>query len=129
MYSDDFLYTKDHEWVRVENGDATVGITSHAQQELGDIVFVELPEIGKTLEVGGKLATVESVKAVSDVYAPVGGEVLQVNDVLTEKPEMVNQDPHGEGWITKLRLADRKDLEGLMSADEYETYLAEVEKS
>lgn len=129
MYSDDFLYTKDHEWVRVENGDATVGITSHAQQELGDIVFVELPEIGKTLEVGGKLATVESVKAVSDVYAPVGGEVLQVNDALTEKPELVNQDPHGEGWIAKLRLADRKDLEGLMSADEYETYLAEVEKS
>ncbi|MBP7865016.1 MAG: glycine cleavage system protein GcvH [Acidobacteria bacterium] len=129
MYSDDFLYTKDHEWVRVENGDATVGITNHAQHELGDIVFVELPDIGKTLEVGEKLATVESVKAVSDVYSPVGGEVLQVNDVLTEKPELVNQDPHGEGWIAKLRLADRKDLEGLMSADEYETYLAEVEKS
>ena len=129
MYSDDFLYTKDHEWVRVENGDATVGVTHHAQHELGEIVYVELPEVGAAIATGDKLATVESVKAVSEVYCPVGGEVLAVNDVLGDKPELVNQDPHGEGWIAKVRVADKKDLEGLMSADEYEAYLKEVEKA
>lgn len=125
MYSDDFLYTKEHEWIRVEDGEVTLGITHHAQAELGDIVFVELPELGTKLAAGDTLGSVESVKAVSDVYAPVGGEIIEVNAILTEKPELINEDPHGEGWIAKLRLADKKELEGLLSADEYEAYIAE----
>ena len=128
MYSDDFLYTKEHEWIRVENGDVTVGITHHAQQELGDIVFVELPQVGATFSAGDTLGTVESVKAVSDVYAPVGGEVIEVNEALNDKPELINEFPHGDGWIAKLRLADKAELEGLLSADDYEAYIAEEKK-
>jgi glycine cleavage system H protein len=128
MYSDDFLYTKEHEWIRVENGDVTIGITHHAQQELGDIVFVELPQIGASFGAGDTLGTVESVKAVSDVYAPVGGEVIEVNEALNNKPELINEDPHGDGWIAKLRLADKGELEGLLSADDYEAYIAEEKK-
>ena len=128
MYSDDFLYTKEHEWVRVENGEVTIGITHHAQQELGDIVFVELPQIGASFGAGDTLGTVESVKAVSDVYAPVGGEVIEVNEALNNKPELINEDPHGDGWIAKLRLADKGELEGLLSADDYEAYIAEEKK-
>jgi glycine cleavage system H protein len=128
MYSDDFLYTKEHEWIRVENGDVTIGITHHAQQELGDIVFVELPQIGANFSAGDTLGTVESVKAVSDVYAPVGGEVIEVNEALNNKPELINEDPHGDGWIAKLRLADKGELEGLLSADDYEAYIAEEKK-
>jgi glycine cleavage system H protein len=128
MYSDDFLYTKEHEWIRVENGDVTIGITHHAQQELGDIVFVELPQIGASFGTGDTLGTVESVKAVSDVYAPVGGEVIEVNEALNNKPELINEDPHGDGWIAKLRLSDKGELEGLLSADDYEAYIAEEKK-
>ncbi len=129
MYSDDFLYTKEHEWIRVENGEATLGITFHAQEELGDIVFVELPEVGMELSPGDTLGSIESVKAVSDIYAPIGGEIIEVNDVLTEKPEMVNEDPHGEGWIAKIRLADKSDLDGLLSADDYEAFIKEEKES
>ena len=129
MYSDDFLYTKEHEWIRVENGEATLGITFHAQEELGDIVFVELPEIGMELSPGDTLGSIESVKAVSDIYAPIGGEIIEVNDVLTEKPELVNEDPHGEGWIAKIRLADKSDLDGLLSADDYEAFIKEEKES
>ena len=125
MYSDDFLYTKEHEWIRVDDGEAAVGLTHHAQEELGDIVFVDLPEVGATLSAGDTLASVESVKAVSDVYAPASGEVIEVNETLTEKPELINEDPHGEGWIAKIKLTDKSELEGLMSADEYEAYIAE----
>lgn len=128
MYSDDFLYTKEHEWIRVENGDVTIGITHHAQQELGDIVFVELPQVGANFSAGDTLGTVESVKAVSDVYAPVGGEVIEVNEALNDKPELINEDPHGDGWIAKLRLASKGELEGLLSADDYEAYIAEEKK-
>lgn len=128
MYSDDFLYTKEHEWVRVENGDATIGVTHHAQEQLGDIVFVELPETGSRIAAGDSLGSVESVKAVSDVYAPVGGEVVEVNALLSEKPELINQDPHGEGWIAKIRLSNKAELDGLLSADDYEAYLAEESK-
>lgn len=128
MYSDDFLYTKEHEWIRVENGDVTIGITHHAQQELGDIVFVELPQIGANFSAGDTLGTVESVKAVSDVYAPVGGEVIEVNEALNNKPELINEDPHGDGWIAKLHLSDKGELEGLLSADDYEAYIAEEKK-
>jgi glycine cleavage system H protein len=128
MYSDDFLYTKEHEWVRVDNGDVTIGITHHAQEELGDIVFVELPQIGARFAAGDTLGTVESVKAVSDIYAPVGGEVVEVNEALNDKPELINQDPHGDGWIAKLHLADPGQIEGLLSADDYEAYIAEEKK-
>jgi glycine cleavage system H protein len=125
MYSDDFLYTKDHEWVRVEDGEATLGITHYAQEELGDIVFVELPEVGTTVDAGDTLGSVESVKAVSDIYAPVSGEVIEVNEILEDKPEMMNEDPHGDGWIAKIRLSDKSELDKLISADDYEAYIKE----
>ncbi|MBA2511812.1 MAG: glycine cleavage system protein GcvH [Rubrobacter sp.] len=116
----DLQYTKSHEWVRVESGVATVGITEHAQDELGDVVFVELPEQGATLAAGDSFGAVESVKAVSDLYAPVGGEVVEVNGMLEDSPEKINEDPYGEGWILKLRISDEADL---LSAADYERLL------
>ena len=118
----DLQYTKSHEWVRVEDGVATVGITDHAQDELGDVVFVELPEQGATLAPGDSFGAVESVKAVSDLYAPVGGEVVEVNRALEDSPEKINEDPYGEGWILKLQVSDRGDL---LSAQDYEKLLEE----
>ncbi len=118
----DLQYTKSHEWVRVESGVATVGITEHAQDELGDVVFVELPEQGATLAAGDSFGAVESVKAVSDLYAPVGGEVVEVNGALEDSPEKINEDPYGEGWILKLRISDEADL---LSAADYERLLEE----
>ena len=118
----DLQYTKSHEWVRVEDGVATVGITDHAQDELGDVVFVELPEPGATLAPGDSFGAVESVKAVSDLYAPVGGEVVEVNGALEDSPEKINEDPYGEGWILKLQTSDEGDL---LSADDYEKLLEE----
>ena len=118
----DLQYTKSHEWVRVEDGVATVGITEHAQDELGDVVFVELPEQGATLAPGDSFGAVESVKAVSDLYAPVGGEVVEVNGALEDSPEKINEDPYGEGWILKLQISDEGDL---LSAADYEKLLEE----
>jgi glycine cleavage system H protein len=118
----DLQYTKSHEWVRVEDGVATVGITDHAQDELGDVVFVELPEMGATLAAGDSFGAVESVKAVSDLYAPVGGEVVEVNSALEDSPEKINEDPYGEGWILKLQISDEGDL---LSAADYEKLLEE----
>ncbi len=118
----DLQYTKSHEWVRVEDGVATVGITDHAQDELGDVVFVELPEQGATLAPGDSFGAVESVKAVSDLYAPVGGEVVEVNGALEDSPEKINEDPYGEGWILKLQISDEGDL---LSAADYEKLLEE----
>ena len=118
----DLQYTKSHEWVRVENGVATVGITDHAQDELGDVVFVELPETGATLAPGDSFGAVESVKAVSDLYSPVGGEVVEVNSALEDNPEKINEDPYGEGWILKLQISDEGDL---LSAEDYEKLLEE----
>ena len=118
----DLQYTKSHEWVRVENDVATVGITEHAQDELGDVVFVELPEQGATLEAGDSFGAVESVKAVSDLYAPVGGEVVEVNGALEDSPEKINEDPYGEGWILKLQISAEADL---LSAADYEKLLEE----
>ncbi len=118
----DLQYTKSHEWVRVEDGVATVGITDHAQDELGDVVFVELPETGATLAPGDSFGAVESVKAVSDLYAPVGGEVVEVNGALEDSPEKINEDPYGEGWILKLQISDEGDL---LSAADYEKLLEE----
>lgn len=128
MISDDFLYTKEHEWVRAENGDAAIGITHHAQEELGDIIFVDPPKVGAVVRQGDPLGAVESVKAVSDVYAPVSGEVIEINELLSEKPELINQDPSGQGWIAKIRLSHKEELDGLLSADEYEAWINEEKK-
>ena len=123
MVPDNLRYTKDHEWIRVDGDTATVGITEHAQQELGDIVFVELPKVGTKLEQSASFGSVESVKAVSDVYSPVAGEVTEVNSALAEAPEKVNADPYGAGWIMKLRLRDAQQVSGLMSAADYTQYV------
>jgi glycine cleavage system H protein len=117
-------YTETHEWVRMEGDTATVGITAHAQEELGDIVFVELPEQGATFSAGDSFGTVESVKAVSDIYAPVGGEVVEVNETLNDAPEQINEDPYKRGWMIKLRTSDEPDL---LSAEEYERVVEEEE--
>ncbi|HEX5911849.1 MAG TPA: glycine cleavage system protein GcvH [Rubrobacter sp.] len=119
---EDLQYTKSHEWVRIEGDTATIGITDHAQDELGDVVFVELPDEGATFDAGESFGTVESVKAVSDLYAPVGGEVVEVNSALEDAPENINEDPYGEGWIVKLRTTDDPDL---LSPEEYEKVVEE----
>ena len=119
---DDLQYTKSHEWVRMEEDTATIGITDHAQDELGDVVFVELPEVGATIGAGDSFGTVESVKAVSDLYTPVGGEVGEVNSSLEDAPEKINDDPYGEGWIVKLRTSEEADL---LSPEEYEKVVEE----
>ena len=120
---EELQYTKSHEWIRTEDDTATIGITDHAQEELGDIVYIELPEQGATFEVGDSFGTVESVKAVSDLYTPVGGEVVEVNEALGDSPEKINEDPYGEGWILKVRVSD--EAAGLLSASEYEQFLEE----
>ncbi len=115
-------YTKEHEWVRVEGDSATVGITDFAQGQLGDVVFVEVPEAGRTVSQGGEAAVVESVKAASDVYAPVSGEVTEGNQAVVDEPSLVNSDPEGEGWFFKLRLSDNGELNGLMNAEQYRSW-------
>ena len=118
-YPDDLRYSKEHEWVRADDGNATIGITSFAADELGDIVFIELPEAGGQLTQFGTFGVVESVKAVSDLYAPVSGTVVEVNEALRDAPELLNSDPFGEGWIARVELGDPAELEGLMDADAY----------
>jgi len=120
-------YSKEHEWVRVEGNRATIGITDFAQKELGDIVFVELPEIGKTVSANDGLSVVESVKAVSDVYSPLSGTVVEVNEALADSPELVNQDPYGQGWIAVIELADPGEYEQLLDAQAYRQLLEEEE--
>jgi glycine cleavage system H protein len=115
-------YTEEHEWIRVEGDEATVGITDFAQGQLGDIVFVELPEAGRQVTKGGEAAVVESVKAASDVYAPVDGEIVEPNPALADDPSLVNSDAEGEGWFFRLRLADPSQLDGLMDADSYKAF-------
>lgn len=122
----DLKFAKSHEWVRVESdGSVTVGISDHAQESLGDLVYVELPEVGSSVEAGAGTAVVESVKAASDIYAPVSGEVIAVNTALSDKPETINEDAYGEGWIFKLKLSDKSQLDDLLTPDEY----AEVAES
>jgi glycine cleavage system H protein len=116
-------FTREHEWIRVEGDTATVGITDHAQGQLGDIVFAEAPEAGKTLDKGGEAAVVESVKAASDVYAPVSGEVLDANPAIADDPSIINSDPEGEGWFFKLRLSDASELDGLMDETAYRAWV------
>jgi glycine cleavage system H protein len=118
-------FTKDHEWIRIEGDTAVVGITDYAQQQLGDVVFVELPNVGKALERGKDAAVVESVKAASEVYAPVDGEVVETNPLLQDEPATVNTDPQGSGWFFKIKLADAAQLDGLMSETEYNNMIAE----
>jgi glycine cleavage system H protein len=118
-YPDDLRYSKEHEWVRVDGETATIGITSFAADELGDIVFVELPEVGASLSQFGAFGVVESVKAVSDLYAPISGDVREVNEALRDSPELLNSDPFGEGWIAKVAVADTSELDGLLDAAAY----------
>jgi len=125
MVPGDLRYTKEHEWVRVDGDEATVGITQYAAEQLGDIVFVELPDAGRALEQFATFGVVESVKAVSDLFAPVGGEVTAANDALTGQPELVNSDPYGGGWMVRVRLSDPAQLDGLMDAAAYEQLVAE----
>lgn len=118
-------YVKTHEWVKIEGDVATVGITEYAQSLLGDLVYVELPEVGDTLEMGDDACVVESVKAASDVYAPVGGEVLEVNEDLVDSPEQINKSPFESGWLFKLKISDQAEVEGLLSAEEYSACIEE----
>ncbi len=120
----DLRYTRDHEWVRLEGDEATVGITQYAADQLGDIVFVELPDAGKALEGSRPFGVVESVKAVSDLFAPLGGEVVATNPALTSDPELVNSDPYGQGWMVRLRVADESELEDLLDAEAYDALVA-----
>ena len=124
MYPKEYRYSKDPEWVRVEGDSAVVGVTHFAQEELGEVVFVEVPETGQSFEAHAEIGSVESVKAVTEIYTPVAGEVVEVNEALADKPELINEDPHGEGWIVKFRLTGQEGLEELMSAEEYETFVA-----
>ena len=127
MYPKDFFFTKDHEWVRIEGDIGVVGVTDFAQKHLGDVVYVEVPEVGKHLDVHQTIGVIESVKAVSDVYSPISGEVVGINENLNGSPELINQDPHGKGWIIRLKVADRADTEKLMTAADYEKFLEGIE--
>lgn len=118
-------YSRDHEWVKVEGNRATIGITDYAQSQLGDVVFVEVPEVDTEITVGTGFSVVESVKAVSDIYAPVGGKIIEVNDALTDAPEIMNEDPYGEGWLAVVELTDLAKLDQLLSSTEYEKLIME----
>ncbi len=123
MYPEDFRYTKEHEWVKADGDTATVGITDHAQKELGDIVYVDLPKIGAVIQQGKSLGSVESVKAVSDIYSPVSGEVIAINEALATAPEKLNEDPHGGAWLVKLRMSAPAEVQNLLSASDYQSYI------
>ncbi|HUS05010.1 MAG TPA: glycine cleavage system protein GcvH [Bryobacteraceae bacterium] len=123
MYPEKFRYTKEHEWVSVEGDVGTVGITDHAQHELGDIVYVDLPKVGSAITQGKALGSVESVKAVSDIYSPVSGEVVAINELLATSPEKLNEDPHGGAWLVKIRLSTPGEINGLLPAADYQTYV------
>jgi glycine cleavage system H protein len=128
MYPVDYRYTKDHEWIKVEGAIGTIGITDYAQHELGDVVFVELPKVGGEIKAGQSFGTVESVKAVSEIFCPVSGTITETNSALADAPEKINQDPHGAAWLIKLRLSDPKEIQSLMDTAAYETYIAAKEK-
>ncbi|HKD10085.1 MAG TPA: glycine cleavage system protein GcvH [Bryobacteraceae bacterium] len=122
-YPEKYRYTKEHEWVGLEGDTATIGITFHAQKELGDIVFVDLPKVGATVEKGKALGSVESVKAVSDIYAPVSGEVIAVNEDLSSAPEKLNEDPHGAAWLVKVKVAGAAEFNNLLPVADYQNYV------
>ena len=123
MYPSDYLYSREHEWVRVEDDVCVLGITEFAQQELGEVVFVELPEPGQVFNTNDELGTIESVKAVAEVYTPVAGEIVEVNDAVIDDPELLNEDPHGDGWLVRLRFSSASDLKSLMNAEQYEEFV------
>ena len=123
MSPEDSKYAKSHEYVHVDGNIGTIGITEYAQKELGDVVFVEVPDVGTQLEQNEELGSIESVKAVSELFSPVSGEVVEVNERLKDKPELVNTDPYGDGWMIKVRLSDASELDVLMGADEYDEYV------
>ncbi|MDP8298327.1 MAG: glycine cleavage system protein GcvH [Candidatus Tantalella remota] len=123
MIPGELKYTKEHEWVRMEENEVVIGITDHAQSQLGDITFVELPDAGKDVKQSDSLATVESVKAASDIYAPLSGKVTEVNTSLQDTPEMINQSPYGDGWVCRVDVGDKTELDGLMDAAAYEEFI------
>ena len=122
MNPDDLLYSKEHEWIRLDDDTATIGITSHAEQELGEVVYVELPEVGTDFDANDVFGTVESVKAVSEVFMPVSGEVLTINKALSDSPELINDDPYGKGWMIRIKMKNRSESNELLSAEEYAEY-------
>ena len=124
MYPADYRYTKEHEWVKIDGDVATVGITHHAQDQLGDVVFVELPKTGSKVHASQSFGTVESVKAVSDIYAPLSGDVAEINEALVDTPETLNEDPHVKGWLIKIKLSDKGEIDALMSAEDYAAYVS-----
>ena len=123
MYPENFRYTKEHEWVLADGDAGTIGITDHAQQELGDIVYVDLPKVGTRIDAGKSLGSVESVKAVSDIYSPVSGEITEINESLADAPEKLNTDPHGDAWLVKIRLSNPEEISHLMTAADYQSYV------
>lgn len=125
MIPKELKYTKEHEWIKVENGSGIVGITHYAQEQLGDIVFVELPNVGRKVNKMEAVAVVESVKAASDIYTPVSGEIIEVNEELNSSPNLINEDPYGKGWIFRIKFTEPKELDELLSAEEYERLITE----
>lgn len=123
-YPTNYRYTREHEWLRLDGEIATVGITHHAQDQLGDVVFVELPAVGAKLQAAGAFGAVESVKAVSDIYSPLSGDVTEVNEALIDAPERINEDPHGDGWLIRMTVFDRSEIEKLMTSGQYAEYVA-----
>lgn len=128
-YPDDRFYSKSHEWIRVEGETATIGITDHAQKELGDVVFVELPDVGEIFDEGQEFGTIESVKAVSELFLPIAGEIVEVNRGLVDEPNAVNEDPHGDGWLVRVKVSSDGALDGLMNAAAYEKFVEEEAKA
>ena len=126
MYPKEYLYSKEHEWVEVDGDVCTLGITEFAQNELGEVVYVELPEPGSTYAAGDEIGSIESVKAVAEVYTPVSGEIVEINEELIDTPEMVNENPHDDAWLVKIRLSEPSELEDLMSSEAYEELIADA---
>jgi glycine cleavage system H protein len=125
MYPEDYLYSKDHEWISVHDNVGTIGITDYAQHELGDVVYVDLPEVGDTFDSGEPFGSVESVKAVSEVFCPIAGEIVEVNSKLEESPELINQSPHQQAWMVRIRITNPEELKSLLNSEEYQEYLQE----
>ena len=125
MYPTDYRYTREHEWVRIENDTCVLGISDFAQKELGEVVFVELPEVGHVFDAHDEIGTIESVKAVAEVYTPIAGEIVEINDALADDPAAVNEDPHGDGWLVKVKYSSSKDFDDLMTAEQYEAFTQE----
>lgn len=126
MYPKEYLYSKEHEWLDLDGDVCTIGITEFAQKELGEVVYVELPEVGATYDAHDEIGTIESVKAVAEVYTPVGGEIVEINEALVDAPEMVNDNPHDDAWLVKIRISDTSELKDLMNAEDYEEFINDL---